>query len=341
MVTGTRSTSTLFAFADRKSVLGAYPNTRMIVNADPFLGAMRHNGFNIYYDPFSVNNIDFEWMPVQRGNGVQLYNYYGASPTVSYWMMFNPGSGQAYLTANTTNQSPNLWYFSCRPMPAANTWANLNSPSYSPSGGINGASYVTLANASVQGYIMRRPAWCNVITNGGFSIAIAMNFYNNGSPGSGERIFEFGNGYFGEGFSLQRHGTTRGIFYNQNSNGVSWNATVGTIINENTWQTFGFRYWTGNTTMQSYSGTPSTLVSSISPPLLSIGNTYGMCTLGIPSANKQNNPYPTLNANIAGFVLFDRALSDSDMANAMNFVSGLGGILPSSPVSYFNPAVNS
>ena len=148
-------------------------------------------------------------------------------------------------------------------------------------------------------------------TNGGFTAVVFMAF--TGTSASNERVFEFGNANAISSISMSRSGTTANIVCRVHSSaGVSLLNLVTTTspIIAGEWAVYTMRYATSGNAVRILkngvvigSGTTSSTLPNMVVSSSFIGNGFNSSML---------------NGNIAGFYVYDRSLSDAQLALVSN-----------------------
>ena len=172
---------------------------------------------------------------------------------------------------------------------------------YNPLGGPQGKGHVTFDRSKEQ-YLDAGPCTWNIDTNGGLTIVAVVRF--TGSPGSSERIIDFGNGINTVGIILARYSTSTSLYLEITNAGSSdriW-GNIPNTIQQNTWLTVVVRYRASTkeyvVTVNNAAGLTGTASAAVTD------RSYSRTYIG-----KSAFPDAYFNGEIAGVFVVDECLS--------------------------------
>jgi len=303
---GITASTKITAFVSGIGSVGTYTVSQsqtissQIMNGTPITVAYSSDGIN--------------WTPTQNqiSSGADSVIYDGQKSVVSstgftsFIGRIDNGTGSA--SGNTLTVSEVLYDYPIA-NPSVSRWntfsqyTTLNQPTFDgTSVNFNRTNSHTLANNSLT---------LNIQTNGGFTAIVYVKF--SGSVGSSERIFEFANGTSGnsDNIILCRNSTGNSIYaalVSLSTVNASLASSSGAIIQEQ-WMIVSLRY-TGSA-LQVYKNKTligSSIISGTPANRTTIYNNIGK------SNSSAGDSY--FNGSIGGLLVYDRALSDTELNNA-------------------------
>ena len=184
--------------------------------------------------------------------------------------------------------------------------------SYSAAGGPAGNGHVTF-NRAESDFLSAGMRKLNISSNGGFTVVTVVRF--TGSPGSWERIIDFGNGANDNNLVLARRNAESTLelhAYNAGSHDLWLNSPSGTIA-QDTWHTIIARYdaSTLEAELRVDGAVVGTATASAAIADRTVSNTY---------VGKSNGPNIYLNADMAGLLVADQYL---DLNTAVSHVHAM------------------
>lgn len=214
-----------------------------------------------------------------------------------------------------------------------------NAPIVSGSGGYADGPTVTFTRAASQ-HVAGGSKTFNITTGGGLTVVTTFRF--TGAVGTWERIFDFGNGPDAYNVYLSRYIATNRVvlsMYTQATGTTRWDTFIDNI-NQDAWYTIAFKYNRTAATMQTYMDNQliATQTGVFAQADRTLSNTY------IGRSNYAGNDY--LNGNIKTLLVYDRALTDTEMYTAYLYSINTGLVNdtltpPATPVVQLDAAVPS
>lgn len=188
-----------------------------------------------------------------------------------------------------------------------------NQPTFYNRGGFrNDMGYVAFNRSNSQ-HLNGGSKTFNIAANGGFTAVALVQFTSDGSAGSYERIFDFGNGSPSDNIILNRSGTSSSItfvFYN-GSTGYGITSATSTIV-QNEWAVYTARYQYSTNYYEILkngvvlvSGTTGAAI-----PNKTLSNTY------VGRSNWSGDAY--FSGYIGGLYVYDRFLSNTELSAVTN-----------------------
>jgi hypothetical protein len=201
-------------------------------------------------------------------------------------------------------------------------------PTYRASGGYNGSPYVEFRKGAQQ-FLSGPAETLRINSNGGFTIAGIARFPSD--PTNEERIVELTGGGT---LSVRRNGTSRDLLFESvavnNSTDMSV-VTTNNVIYKGEWVPFAARYNATSNLVQIYKGTSINSTSTASATLTDRAFTGAL--LGKSSGEIYSN------LDLAGLWVYDRALSDRELAKLYNSITT--GVSPVSNPTKVESSLNS
>ena len=206
---------------------------------------------------------------------------------------------------------------------STNIFKGINFPQASSSGGYSNSAYVRLDRASSH-HFNAGTRTLNIQTNGGFTAIAHVKF--RGASSFAERIFDFGNGAASNNILLFRvtDGQLGFEIHAPSATRVTVNSN---IIIQDEWAVFACRYLASNSSMQIYKNNVLQ-ISSAGPAVANVGNR----TLTNTYIGRSNWGDPYSNLDIQSFLVYDRALTDTEMTATYNFCVSDTKVVPPLPL---------
>jgi len=281
----------------------------------------------LYFTPNAITRKDYRSQPVLQIKDVPKDN--GAIPA---------GAVVAIDTQMLQNLSPGS------PVSSWNGFTGLNSPVINAA--ISGTGnfltipgYVSLTNNNVSAslstgqYLNAGSKTFNINTNGGFTAVWYGAF--TGSATADERIFDFGNGQSSNNLIAMRYaGSTAIVFFLFNGD-TGYSVQSGNdMITQNEWAVWTFRYTASSRYMEIIKNgiLYSTVTAGAAITDRTLTNTW------IGRSNWTGNYYS--NINTAGLYVYDRFLTDAQVASVSNHLMNCTtSTMPSALPDYNNKVV--
>lgn len=184
-----------------------------------------------------------------------------------------------------------------------------NQPVYYNSSGFNNMPYLSFNRTNSQ-FLNRGSTTLNIQTNGGFTALALVRF--TGTAGAYERIFDFGSGASNNNIQLYRNNTTGSIVFGAFNNTTGNYAGADNVITQNEWVVVGCRYNTVTGLVQFIKNGTYIPSSTFTQPIIDRTVTTSYIGRSLTAANAYTS------MDLSGLYIYDRALSDVDLATAYN-----------------------
>jgi hypothetical protein len=223
----------------------------------------------------------------------------------------------------------------CPEQPVVNitapSWTTINAPKISPTGGYNGGAYVGFSAGSSQYAILASTLTANVATNGGFTAVALVSA--TGTPGTNERVFDLADYGGSNNIILRRNsGNPAMTFSMQNGTGSNFTVSGGTLA-QDTWNLWTARYFAANTVMQLYQ---NEALAAAAAGTAVTDRTTGQNYVAKSTFGTGTGAYSNL--RVKALAIWDRALSDADLATANVYFRDDVGWLPEGAIATFSAA---
>ena len=253
-----------------------------------------------------------------------VYNGDSVYPRISSLEIKNPNPVAPVLTGNLANPTIAVDTRSLIGVASGMTISQIggmtqstvgSQPTYNTTDTFRSVPYMSFNRTSSQ-YLERGSTTLNIATNGGFTAMALVRF--TGTVGSWERIFQFSSGIPNTAtntVALARVGSTNNLCFAlaNGSTDIAFNTTTNPIV-QNEWAVLGCRY-NGNTNLAEILKNNVQITSTTFSSVLDRTVLYGY----IGRSSQTSDAY--LNGDIAALYMYDKYLSDADMASLYNQIT--------------------
>lgn len=204
--------------------------------------------------------------------------------------------------------------------------AFVGAPLVSPNGGYDDGPMVTFSGGEY--FYTTGAVSCNVASNGGFTVVAVVRFATSSDWG---RIIDFGQGAASDNIFFGRIGGSDELgvdMYNGPSVVASLGTTTAPIVNGE-WMTVACRYVASTGEMTIHKNGTVIAAATVAP---------GIVADRVSASNRigaSNWPDPNFEGDMAGVLVYDRALSDGDIDLATSFILQTTSAVPPAPVVSF------
>ena len=212
------------------------------------------------------------------------------------------------------------------------TWAGFaagtNKPLAYASGGYVNRPFIQFVRASSHRFVGSRTF--SMSANGGFTAVVFIRF--TGTAGAWERIFDFANGQASNNIILHRNNATATLGFTV-YNGASELTTrpASATIEQDVWTVWTCRYSSAAATLELYKD--NVLVGQ-APSIPALGSrTLATCYIG-----QSHWPDAFLGADMSHLLIYDRALTASELTQAYSYCTGGSSVLPTTIALQFEAA---
>jgi hypothetical protein len=331
--TAASGTASLFAanYIAQPTLAASNPNVTTTTAATLYIENAPLAGTNqTFTNPYSL----------QINSGVA---YFGGGIAASTFSIYGPGStlgstASLYISPSATAfNGINNYYFTylSQPLTSGTTTGTASSlyiadapltTSISTQSSSNRPGYVTFIRKNA--IFMSAPSTTfNIATNGGFTAVVYVRMIEN--IADFERIIEFGNGSPDNNIIICRDGSTaniNGMIFNPDGSNYA-QVISGTLV-QGVWTLITMRYIYSSNILQLYQD--GTLLGTSSPATQLADRTLNGNYIG--QSNWAGSEYSSM--NLAGVVVYDRALSDAEIVICTNILKGQAATntVPATPV---------